>query len=93
MKTRRMLQLIAMVVALGALILWLALGANRGWTKSERQVKALDEVTGIEGISYEKKFSPGVDFLFGAWAAGSLLACSALLFGRKPRISPEPSNP
>ena len=87
-----MLQLIALVVALGALVVWLALGANRGWTKTSREVKTLDEVTGIEGISYDKKFSPGVDFLLASWVAGAVLACSALFFGRKPQLNPQPSN-
>ena len=92
MRARRMLQLIALVVALGALVVWLATGANRGWTKTSREVKTVDEVTGIEGISYDKKFSPGVDFLFGAWVAGAVLACSALLFRKKPQLNPQPSN-
>ena len=97
MTTRRILQLASMIVAVGALIVWLVTGANRGWTKSTRDVITRDEVTGIEGpTSREKIFSPGVDFLFGAWLAGAVLACSALLFRNKPKpisASTESSNP
>lgn len=93
MTTKRVLQIASLVVALGALVVWLATGANRGWTKTTRQVKTLDEVTGIEGITYEKKFSPGIDFLFGAWLGGFLLASTALLFRNKPQPTPESPTP
>jgi hypothetical protein len=89
MNTRRILQAISLFVAVGALVVWLATGANRGWTKNSREVKTLDEITGIVGISYEKRFSPGVDFLFGAWVGGAILACGALLFRNKPKPKTE----
>jgi len=59
---KRALRIIALLVVLVAVAVWLATGANRGWTKTSVPVKTLDEVTGIEGISYQKKFLPGVDF-------------------------------
>jgi len=37
-------------------------------------VKTLDPVTGIEGISYQKKFLPGVDFLGAAFGGAAMLA-------------------
>ncbi|HMP82937.1 MAG TPA: hypothetical protein PKA41_09585, partial [Verrucomicrobiota bacterium] len=57
------LRSLAILVALATVVTWAALGASRGWTKTEAEVKAVDEITGIEGISYEKKFQPGEDFL------------------------------
>lgn len=60
---KKLLRLLAVAVFLGALLTWLAAGANRGWTKTSVPVKAVDEVTGIEGITYEKRFAPGLDFL------------------------------
>jgi hypothetical protein len=90
MTTRRVLQLASLIVAVGALVIWLATGANRGWTKTSRPVMTRDEVTGIEGpTSHEKTFSPGVDFLFGAWVGGAVLACGALLFRNKPKPKTE----
>jgi hypothetical protein len=83
---KRTLQTLALVVALGGVITWLATGANRGWTKTSVAVKTLDEVTGIEGITYQKKFLPGVDFLGAAFGGAALLA-SASLFFRKPKTN------
>ena len=80
MKT--LLRSLALVIALAAAAVWVATGANRGWTKTSVPVKTLDDVTGIEGISYQKKFLPGVDFLGAAALAAGLLAGTSLFFGK-----------
>ena len=80
---KRTLQILAAVIALAAAITWAATGANRGWTKTEVAIKTLDPVTEIEGISYQKKFQPGVDFL-GAAIGGAVLLLGASFFFRKP---------
>jgi hypothetical protein len=80
---KRILQILAVLVLLAAGATWLATGANRGWTKTEVQVKTLDPVTEIEGISYRKKFQPGVDFLGAAFGGAALLAGASFFF-RKP---------
>ena len=72
------LRLLALAVLLGALGYWLATGANRGWTKTSVPIKTVDDVTGIEGVTYQKKFVPGVDFL--AAAAGAAVVCAGLSF-------------
>jgi hypothetical protein len=58
-------------------------GANRAWTKTSVEVKTLDPVTGIEGITYQPKFLPGVDFLGAAGGIAAVLAGSSLLFRDK----------
>lgn len=63
---------------------WLATGASLGWTKTKMQVKKLDEVTGIEGIEYQKCFVAGVDFLGVALLGAGVLAGVSLLFRKKP---------
>ena len=83
---KRILQLLAVLVLLAAGATWLATGANRGWTKTSVAVKTLDPVTGIEGISYQKKFIAGVDFL-GAAFGGAVLLAGASLFFRKPKTN------
>ena len=80
---KKALQLLALLVALAAVATWLATGANRGWTKTSVVVKTLDQVTGIEGITYQKKFLPGVDFLAAAFGGAAVLAGASLFF-RKP---------
>jgi hypothetical protein len=42
-------------------------------------------VTGLEGITYEKGFWPGVDFLGGALLGAGALAGVSLLFRTKPK--------
>jgi hypothetical protein len=77
---KKILQLLAVLVLLAAGATWLATGTNRGWTKTSVAVKTLDPVTGIEGISYEKKFLPGVDFLGAAALGAGVLAGASLFF-------------
>ncbi len=80
---KKTLQLLAVLVLLAAGTIWLATGANRGWTKTSVPVKTLDEVTGIEGITYQKKFLPGVDFLGAAFGIAGALAGTSLFFRNK----------
>lgn len=82
---KRALRILAVVIALVALALWALKGANTGWTKTEREVKMLDAVTGLEGITYEKGFVPGVDFLGSALAGAGVMACASLLIRNKPK--------
>lgn len=58
--------MIGLMVAVGSVVFWIATGANRGWTKTSVPVRTLDEVTGIVGIEYRKRFVPGIDFLGAA---------------------------
>jgi hypothetical protein len=84
------LQLLAVLLLLAAGVTWLATGASRGWTKTSVMVRTPDPVTGLDGISYEKKFIAGVDFL-GAAFGGSALLASASIFVRKPKTN-QPTN-
>ncbi len=83
---KRILKILALLVVLAAGTTWLVTGANRGWTKTSVPIKTLDEVTGIEGITYEKKFLPGVDFLGAAFGGAAALAGASLFF-RKPKTN------
>ena len=60
---RRILQRIALGLAVVVVAGWLALGANRGWTKTTVTRWKKDPVTDIEGPVIERKFVPGVDLL------------------------------
>ena len=76
-------RILALVLALAAAGTWFATGGNRGWTKTSLPVKTVDEVTGLEGISYERRFMPGLDFLGAALLGASLLAGGSFLFRNK----------
>lgn len=63
---------------------WLAAGAHRGWTQTSVARKTLDEVTGIEAITYEKRFVPGLDFVAAALFGTALLVGASFLVRRQP---------
>ena len=76
----RAIRLLALLLAVAAALAWLGLGAHGGWTQTSVPVKTLDEVTGIEGFEYHKRFVPGLDFLGSALAGAGLLAGASFLF-------------
>ena len=81
------LRRLALGLALAAVAVWLALGANRGWTKTSVPVTTVDEVTGIENRVYKSRFVPGIDFLGATLLGASLLAGSTLLIRNKAQNS------
>ncbi len=84
---RLQLRLAAAAIALAALMIWVATGANLGWSKDQIALKKTDEVTGIEYIEYQKKYVPGIEFLgIGLAAAGAIAAAS--FFIRKQTSQP-----
>ncbi|MBI1841171.1 MAG: hypothetical protein HYR88_10005 [Verrucomicrobia bacterium] len=78
------LRLLALLVALCAIVVWLAAGANRGWTKTIVETRTQDPVTGIDGITYEKRFVPGLDFLGASMIGAALLAGVSLFLPAPP---------
>jgi hypothetical protein len=86
---KKALRILAVLVLLAAGLTWLATGATIGWTKTSVAVKTLDPVTGIEGISYQKKFIAGVDFLGGAATVAAVLAGASFFFRNKKQTQTE----
>jgi hypothetical protein len=80
----KVLRLLALLLAVAGVVFWLARGANRGWTKTSVRKEEPDPVTGIVGISYEKRFVPGVDFLTAALLASALLTGVSFVFRNQP---------
>jgi hypothetical protein len=89
---RKILQLFAVLVLLAAGAIWLAAGANRGWTKTSVAIRTLDPVTEIEGITYQPEFLPGVDFLGGALGGAALLAAASFFFRKPTTIHQQQNN-
>lgn len=70
---KKALRIIAATLIVGAIAFWAVCGANRGWTKTRVPQKVPDPVTGLEGVQWQDKFVPGVDFLaLAAFGAGTL---------------------
>ena len=78
-----MLRAVAAILIMAAAGIWLAAGANRGWSKTSVPVKRTDEVTGITVDDYQKRFVPGIDFLGAALLGSGILAGASLLFRTK----------
>ncbi len=83
---KKSLRIIALVLVVAAAAIWAAAGANIGWTKDSREIKTLDAVTGIEGITYEKRFLPGLDFLGAALLGAGILTGVSFLFRTKSNL-------
>jgi hypothetical protein len=81
---KRALKSIAAAIALAAVVTWALTGANRGWTKTSIEVKTIDPVTEIEGISYRPGFRPGIDFLAAGLALAVILGGISLLYKNRP---------
>lgn len=87
MKT--ILRSVAVILAVSAVVWWLAAGANRGWTKTSVPVVQLDEVTGLESRTYVDRFVPGLEVLGGllALAGAGLVAVRFVRPGRPGSVS------
>ena len=75
----------AAILVVGSIAFWAAAGTNRGWTKTSVPKTITDQVTGIEGVTYEKQFVPGVDFLGAAFLGAGILTGASFLFRTRPR--------
>jgi hypothetical protein len=82
---KKALRIVAAILAAGSIIFWAVTGANRGWTKTSVPKTIVDQVTGIEGVSYEKHFVPGVDFLGAALLGAGVLTGASFLFRSGPK--------
>ncbi len=83
----------AMVLLVGSLAFWAASGANRGWTKTSIPKRITDETTGLEGIQWQHKFVPGVDFLGVACLGAGVLIGVSFLFHRSQNNPPIETKP
>ncbi len=80
---KQIFRMMALGFVLAGLGFWLAAGAHRGWTQNNVPTKTLDQVTGIEGVTYEKKFVPGVDFLGAVLTGAGILLAASFRFRTK----------
>ncbi len=60
---RVLFRMLAGISALFLFAYWAAAGWNRGFTKTQIPIKQVDEITGIEFVTYKDHFTPGIEFL------------------------------
>jgi hypothetical protein len=77
------LRVAAFVLLLGSAGFWALKGAHRGWSQHQVPVKQLDEITGIEFVTYEDRFVPGLEFLLGGAGLAAGLAAASFFVSRK----------
>jgi hypothetical protein len=77
------LRILAGLVLPAAVGFWAARGAHPGWTVNNIAHETTDPVTGLTGVTYEKGFIPGWDFLAAAALIASILAGVSFLFANK----------
>lgn len=73
-RTSTLLLALALFDALASAAFWTAKGANMGWTKTQVEVVTVDEVTGLERRTWQKRFVPGVEFLGVCWLGAGAVA-------------------
>lgn len=79
-RLRSITRWLALALLAGTVIFWVAKGAHRGWSQNRVPIPQTDEITGIEYITYEERFVPGVDVLLaGTGAAAALFVVSFFL--------------
>lgn len=77
------LRVVAAMLLVATVGFWAAKGARTGWTMNQVPVKQTDEITGIEFVTYEERFVPGIEFLGGGTGLAAGLFVVSLLFKRK----------
>jgi hypothetical protein len=83
-RTRLIFRLLASFCLLFTVVFWANKGAHTGWSMDRVPVPQLDEITGIEYVTYDDRFVPGVDWLAGGIGLAALLFVTSLFFRSKP---------
>jgi len=90
---KKTLRMIAALLMIGSIAFWTGAGANHGWTKRYVPTKIKDEVTGLEGVRWQRRFVPGIDFLGATWLGAGALTALSFRFRRNkgnPQIETKP---
>ncbi|MCB1106002.1 MAG: hypothetical protein H7A44_05785 [Opitutaceae bacterium] len=86
-KARLVFRLLAAFCLLFSLVYWVNKGAHTGWNMDRVPIPQIDEITGIEYVTYEDRFVPGIEWLGGGIGLGVLLFVTSFFFRSKPAHS------
>lgn len=84
----RFLRFLGLALLAGTIGSWAGLGAHRGWSQNRVPIRQVDEITGIEYVTYVDRFVPGIDWL----GVGSALAIATFSLSFLPRLNPKSKN-
>lgn len=82
---RRASRWLALAILAGSVIFWIAKGSHRGWSQDRVPIPQLDEITGIEYVTYEERFVPGIDWLAGGIGAAVVVFAASFFIRSKPQ--------
>ena len=77
---RKLVQTLALFIAVTGLIVWLLGGARLGFFVVTEEIPKIDPVTEIEYTERQDKFLPGIDFLAGGFILGGSFYLLSFLF-------------
>lgn len=86
-KPRLVLRLLAAFCMIFTLVFWINKGAHTGWSMDRVPIPQIDEITGIEYVTYEDRFVPGLEWLGSGIGLGALFFVISLFFRSKPTSS------
>ena len=86
LKTSLVLRVLAAALAVGAVGVWLATGAHRGWTRTSEVEMRRDEITGIDYPVRREKFTAGIEIPVAALVGAAALSVIARVL--RPRERP-----
>jgi hypothetical protein len=89
---KKALRILAAAVVVAAIAYWAMAGAHWGLDQNQVPKKTLDEVTGIEGVTYEKRFVPGAEFMGKAFTGAFVLLIASFFFRKKRTGTAPPSG-
>lgn len=74
------LRILALLIVIGAVGFWVSKGAHTGWSQNKVPSKQVDDITGIEYITYEDRFVPGVEWLGTGLGLGAAFFAASFFF-------------
>jgi hypothetical protein len=81
---RKAFRVLGVITAVVVTSVWLAAGANRGWTKTTTSEMLKDPVTEIEYPGPRKTtFSPGIEVLGSGWALAVVFVIASFFIKSK----------
>jgi len=80
---RLILRLVSAFCLVFGIVYWSGKGAHTGWSMDHVPTPQVDEITGIEFITYEERFVPGIEWLGGAVGLAILFFGLSLFFRTK----------
>ncbi|TVP79290.1 MAG: hypothetical protein EA353_06425 [Puniceicoccaceae bacterium] len=85
MRAAYILAFASVLTAAATFMVWASGGFHWGWSQNQIPIEQVDEITGIEYLTYEDGFRAGMEFLGGGLTLAALLIMLSAFFGYRAR--------